>query len=176
VVAPSAGEPEPEPEAESEEEREPEPEPDLDAEEKARLKMEKDANRRRARETRLASLKGELERLIHEAAVSGRRRLRHEEEQKRTNDYRSTHRKHIEEVGPPDCFGRTAMRRIARRAGCKRISTGSFAPLQEAAVNFMEDIIRDCIEYTERFTRRTITLEDVCTHLKRHGHTLYGFW
>jgi histone H3/H4 len=150
--------------------------PELSDEEKAQQKAERDEARHQAREARLAELRDELERLVQDAAESGRQRVRREEEARRTGDHRSQTRKDIEDVGGPDVFGRTALRRMARRAGCKRISSRSFNPLMEAGVVFIEDICRDCIEYTERFNRRTITLEDVCTHLKRHGRTLYGFW
>jgi len=40
---------------------------------------------------------------------------------------------------------------------------------------FLEDVLRDTVTYTEHARRKTVTTMDVIYGLKRHGRTLYGF-
>jgi histone H4 len=41
--------------------------------------------------------------------------------------------------------------------------------------DFMTNVIRDAITYTEHARRRTVTANDVVYALRRRGRTLYGF-
>jgi histone H4 len=41
--------------------------------------------------------------------------------------------------------------------------------------DFLTDVIRDAITYTEHARRRTVTANDVVYALRRRGRTLYGF-
>ena len=41
--------------------------------------------------------------------------------------------------------------------------------------DFLENVIRDSVTYTEHARRKTVTAMDVVYALKRQGKTLYGF-
>lgn len=68
-----------------------------------------------------------------------------------------------------------AIRRIARRAGCKRIGGPVYEECRLVCKVFVSKIIRDAICYTEHARRKTVTCMDVIYALKRSGRTLYGF-
>ncbi|KAK7018796.1 Histone cluster 1 [Paramarasmius palmivorus] len=67
------------------------------------------------------------------------------------------------------------IRRLARRGGVKRISRYTYEETRGVAREFMHDILRDTVAYTEHGKRSTVTVLDVVRALKRSGHTLYGF-
>ena len=91
-----------------------------------------------------------------------------------------------------------AIRRLTRRGGVKRMSgmiydeaRSMISPLFETicaltGVNdhniqtgvlktFMEDVIRDCVAYTEHAKRKTVTAKDMVYALKRQDRAIYGF-
>jgi len=68
-----------------------------------------------------------------------------------------------------------AIRRLARRGGVKRISGLMYEETRSALKDFLENVIRDAVTYTEHAKRRTVTNLDVVYALKRQGRTLYGF-
>ena len=68
-----------------------------------------------------------------------------------------------------------AIRRLARRGGCKRISGLIYEETRGVLKVFLESIIRDAVTYTEHARRKTVTAMDVVYALKRQGKTLYGF-
>lgn len=68
-----------------------------------------------------------------------------------------------------------AIRRLARRAGVKRISLGSYAEIRIVLTTFLEELIRDAITYMEHAKRKTTIARDVVYALKKHGRTLYGY-
>lgn len=72
-------------------------------------------------------------------------------------------------------ISKPAIRRLARRAGCKRISGLIYDETRAALVTFLERVIGDSIVYMEHAKRRTLAAKDVCYALKRQGKTLYGF-
>ncbi|XP_076061412.1 histone H4-like [Oratosquilla oratoria] len=59
---------------------------------------------------------------------------------------------------------KSAIRRLARRGGVKRIS----------GLIYEENVIRDAVTYTEHAKRKTVTAMDVVYDLKRQNRTLYG--
>ncbi len=76
-----------------------------------------------------------------------------------------------------DSFTKHDIRRLARRAGVKRMST---SPEMMHWVKvylkcFLEPLIADTIKYTEHARRRTVTALDVVHALKKQGRTLYGY-
>ena len=68
-----------------------------------------------------------------------------------------------------------AIRRLARRGGVKRISGLIYEETRNVLKNFLENIIKDAVTYTEHARRKTVTAMDVIYALKRQGKTLYGF-
>ena len=68
-----------------------------------------------------------------------------------------------------------AIRRLARRGGVKRISASIYDETRLVLKNFLENIVRDAVTYTEHARRKTVTAMDVVYALKRQGKALYGF-
>jgi len=68
-----------------------------------------------------------------------------------------------------------ALRRLARRAGVKRINGLVYEDSRLVLKIFIQDVIRDAVLYTEHANRKTVTQMDVVYALKRQGHTLYGY-
>ena len=68
-----------------------------------------------------------------------------------------------------------AIRRLARRGGVKRISSYIYEETRSVLRNFLENVVRDSVVYTEHAKRKTVTALDVVYALKRQGRTLYGF-
>ena len=68
-----------------------------------------------------------------------------------------------------------AIRRWARRGGVKRISGLMYEETRTVLKNFLENVVRDAVCYTEHARRKTVTALDVVYALKRQGKTLYGF-
>ena len=68
-----------------------------------------------------------------------------------------------------------AIRRIARRAGVKRISGLIYEETRGVLKHFLENLISDIVCYTEHAKRKTVTVNDVVYALKRSGQVLYGF-
>ena len=82
---------------------------------------------------------------------------------------RKTQKSTIEGITKP------AIRRLARRGGVKRISSFIYDDTRSVLRNFLENVVRDSITYTEHARRKTVTALDVVYALKRQGRTLYGF-
>jgi histone H4 len=68
-----------------------------------------------------------------------------------------------------------AIRRLARRGGVKRISALIYDETRNVLRNFLENVVRDAVTYTEHARRKTVTAMDVVYALKRQGRSLYGF-
>ena len=68
-----------------------------------------------------------------------------------------------------------AIRRLARRGGVNRISALIYEEVRVVLKQFLENVIRDAVTYTEHAKRKTVTSLDVVYALKRQGRTLYGF-
>ncbi|EPB74983.1 core histone H2A/H2B/H3/H4 [Ancylostoma ceylanicum] len=68
-----------------------------------------------------------------------------------------------------------AIRRLARRAGVKRISENVYWETRYVLRQFLEKVIRDAVMYCEHAKRKTVTVMDVVYAVKRRGYTLYGF-
>lgn len=68
-----------------------------------------------------------------------------------------------------------SIRRIARRAGVKRLSQPMYHEARSLLDKFLETVLRGSIIYTLNGKRTTISAMDVVYSLKRSGRTLYGF-
>lgn len=80
---------------------------------------------------------------------------------------RHAHRTTREAVGKP------AIRRLARRAGVKRINALVYETTRDVLRVFLENVLRDSVAYTEHSKRKTVTSEDIAHGLARHGITYY---
>ena len=69
-----------------------------------------------------------------------------------------------------------SIRRLARRGGVKRISRAIYDDTRQVIHQFLDNVLRDTITYTEHAQRKTCTSMDVVFALKRQGRTIYGFW
>jgi histone H4 len=69
----------------------------------------------------------------------------------------------------------SAIRRLARRGGVKRISEQIYEEIRGVLIVFLENVIKDAVTFAEHARRGTITAMDVVHALKRQGRTLYGF-
>ena len=72
-------------------------------------------------------------------------------------------------------LSKPAIRRLARRGGVKRISGLVYDETRNVLRNFLHNLLRDAISYTDHATRKTVTAMDVVYALKRQGKSLYGF-
>ena len=66
-------------------------------------------------------------------------------------------------------LSRPALRRLARRAGVKRINAGIYDEAPTAMRSWLGKIIRDAVTLTEHSRRFTVTINDVLMALKRNG-------
>jgi histone H4 len=71
--------------------------------------------------------------------------------------------------------GVPSLRRLARRAGVKRIAPSTYESTREALNAWLRIIVRDVCCIVENRRRITATLPDVLYALKRNGRTLYGW-
>lgn len=69
----------------------------------------------------------------------------------------------------------TSIRRLARRAGVKRISGLTYTHTRQVLKIFLESVIHDAIAYTTHNKSDTITLKAVLYALKRRGYTMFVF-
>ena len=72
-------------------------------------------------------------------------------------------------------ISKSAIRRLARRGGVKRISGPIYEETRGVLKVFLENVIRDAVTYCEHDKRKTVTAMDVVYALKRQGRTLYGY-
>ena len=68
-----------------------------------------------------------------------------------------------------------AIRRLARRGGVKRINGAIYDETRNVLKQFLEQVIKDSVTYTEHGKRKTVTAMDVVYALKRQGKVLYGY-
>ncbi len=71
--------------------------------------------------------------------------------------------------------GTPSLRRLARRAGVKRIAQPTYQSVREALNAWLRKIVADTACLVENRRRFTVTLPDVLYALKRNGRTLYGW-
>ena len=70
---------------------------------------------------------------------------------------------------------KAAICRLARRGGVKRMSGLIYDECRGVLKVFLQEVLKDTLQYTECSGRRTVTPVDVIYALKRHGRNVYGF-
>ena len=75
----------------------------------------------------------------------------------------------------PKVFTSSAMRRVARRGGVKRMARLTYDEVRGAIHSFVKKLVADSIVYTEHRRSGTVVAMDVINALKRQGRHLYGY-
>ena len=75
----------------------------------------------------------------------------------------------------PKVFTSSAMRRVARRGGVKRLARLTYDEVRGAIHGFVKKLVADSIVYTEHRRSGTVVAMDVINALKRQGRHLYGY-
>ena len=68
-----------------------------------------------------------------------------------------------------------SVRRLARRAGIRRMSGLLTEEVRGVLKSFVEKLIADSVSYTEYARKRTVTTSAVVAALKKRGRMLYGY-
>ena len=75
----------------------------------------------------------------------------------------------------PKAFTSSAMRRIARRGGVKRLARLTYEEVRGVVHDFVKKLVTDAMVYTEYRRAGTVVAMDVVNALKRQGRQLYGY-
>lgn len=75
--------------------------------------------------------------------------------------------------GAVEGITKPAIRRLARRAGVKRLSGMIYSETRSCLKAFLEEVIKDTVLYMEHGNRKTVTPMDVLYALKRQNRILY---
>ena len=75
----------------------------------------------------------------------------------------------------PKAFTSSAMRRIARRAGVKRLARLTYDEVRGVVHDFVKKLVTDAIVFTEYRRAGTVVAMDVVNALKRQGRQIYGY-
>ena len=68
-----------------------------------------------------------------------------------------------------------SVRRLARRAGIKRVSGLLYEEVRGVLKSFVEKVVSDAVAVTEYSRKRTVTVGAVVAALKKRGRMLYGY-
>lgn len=82
------------------------------------------------------------------------------------------HRKQASQAGN---ISKPAIRRIARRAGVRRVGGGCFKEINTAATEYIRDTLSIACVYALHAKRKTITCSDILYSLKRMGIKYIGY-
>ena len=66
------------------------------------------------------------------------------------------------------------IRRIARRGGVRRLSTGIYPCARDILLSWVQDVVKDSMVFMEHAKRTTVFASDVIYALKRKGQNMYG--
>ena len=77
-------------------------------------------------------------------------------------------------IDGPGQLKKPAIRRLARRAGVKRISGDVYQITQGAVYKFVGKVVRDAMTVTEHAKKSTIQPSGLIWALKNNGLRLYG--
>lgn len=72
-------------------------------------------------------------------------------------------------------INRPAIRRIARRGGVKRLTTGVYSSARGVAKDHMSDVVRKAVIIASHAKRKTVSAQDVVLALKVQGNPIYGY-
>lgn len=83
-------------------------------------------------------------------------------------------KRHKHQLKPVICgITNAAIRRLGRRGGVKRMSGMIYPEVRTILKDFLTNVIKDAVCYTEHAKRQTVTAYDVVYALKRQGRPLY---
>ena len=68
-----------------------------------------------------------------------------------------------------------AVRRLARRAGVKRMSALVHDEVRGVVKTFVEGVVRDSVAISEYAKRKTVSTQAVVMALRKRGRMLYGY-
>ena len=68
-----------------------------------------------------------------------------------------------------------SVRRLARRAGVRRIAAAVSADVRDVLRRFVDGVVRDATAYTEHAKRKTVSVQDIVAALRKRGRAIYGF-
>ncbi len=83
-------------------------------------------------------------------------------------------RRRLQPAAPSEGISKPAIRRLARRAGVKRMAEGIYTEAPLALRAWLKSIIGDAVVYADHARRFTLTVNDIILSLKKNGATLYG--
>jgi len=75
----------------------------------------------------------------------------------------------------PQGISASAIRKLARRGGVKRMSKMVYSEVRNALKDFLHKVLKDTVLYTESAQKSTVTAMDVAMALKKQGKRIYGF-
>ena len=75
----------------------------------------------------------------------------------------------------PKAFTSSAMRRIARRGGVKRLARLTYEEVRGVVHDFVKKLVSDAMVFTEHRRASTVVAMDVVHALKRQGRQIYGY-
>lgn len=83
--------------------------------------------------------------------------------------------RHRHAMRPDPLMGieKAGIRKLARRAGVKRVSGNIYAAARQVSQDFLNAILHDAISYVEHGRRKTVTVRDILAALERNGRKLY---
>lgn len=84
-------------------------------------------------------------------------------------------KRHRKQSGLTDSISKPAIRRIARRAGVRRVGGGCFKEINNAAREYIRDTLSIACIYATHAKRKTITCSDILHSLKRMGIKYIGY-
>ena len=68
-----------------------------------------------------------------------------------------------------------SIRRLARRAGVKRIAAASYNEVRDVLRRFVDGVVRDATAYTEHAKQKTVAVSHIIAALRKRGRAIYGF-
>ena len=86
-------------------------------------------------------------------------------------------KKALRHSNPPKAgyIPKASVKKLARRAGVKRVSGLLYEDIRAVANKFLKDVMDEAVVLTLHKKRKTIGTSDVVKTLKDKGRTLYGF-
>ncbi|KAH9411697.1 hypothetical protein HK407_04g08070 [Ordospora pajunii] len=84
-------------------------------------------------------------------------------------------KRHRKQASAADSISKPAIRRIARRAGVKRVGGGCFKEINNAGRAYIKDVLSIAFVYATHAKRKTITCADILYSLKRMGVKYMGY-
>jgi histone H4 len=84
-------------------------------------------------------------------------------------------KRHRKQAAASEQISKSAIRRIARRAGVRRVGGGCFNDINNAGRTYIKDVLSIAFVYATHAKRKTITCSDILYSLKRMGVKYMGY-